>query len=267
MDKKIKKYAKSAENKIEKTYKKVPKKKVAAQIATYGIKQLIGGPYFDIANLFWSKSKGKVIKYAGSYAYESFLRSKYAREQINTIPIALVSLTVRSILNFLILSKLKTRIYWLDFLISIIVTIAITLLSPMFYISIKCHEQIFISYTNDFVDNFLGPNGWEYINNFKNKIVFSSCSCMILVLQFVEVSSRLLQEIIIHTLITGYISDSIQNYINATPRKLYYAIENFPDESRYVIPATYHIGQAKKCNTKNIIFRSLKPIKITHITI
>lgn len=282
--KKFRKYA-------GKAIKKVPKKKLINKAATYGLKKVIGGPYLDIFNLFYKKTKKKALSYAGSYAYDSFFRSKFAREKINTIPMSIIALIIRSASNFLVFSKLRTGIHWLDFIISMIITILVTILSPLFYTSISAHEEGFMTYTNNFVDNFLGPNGWEYVENIKNRLVLTLGITLIIILQFVNVSSRSLQELIVHTLITGYISEQILEWIDSllvnrrnnltetmitkseielavVPDKmnieedvehqitvLYIGMEYINHETQYIIPAVLPIRKAKRCHTKNRVFR------------
>ncbi len=250
--KKVKKYAKTA-------YQKVPKQKLATKAVTYGAKQLVGGTYFDLASLIWAKSQKKVLKYVGKYAYTELLKSKLARNQLNVIPISMASLILRSIINFLIFSRLKLGIYWLDFVISMMVTIMITLLSPVFYISIQSHEEIFMSYTNNFVDNFMGPQGWEYIENIKNRILFIGGFLLLITLQLIDINSRMLQEFIIHTLITGFVSDRIFQYLNKPPYRLYYAIEHIPVTYQYISTPDYVQRVPKeRAHTKNLVFRYMR---------
>jgi len=253
--KKIKKYA-------GKAIKKVPKKKLINKAATYGVKQLIGGPYLDIFTLFYKNTKKKALSYAGSYAYDSFFRSKFARQKINTIPMSIIALIVRTISNFLLFSRLRTGIHWLDFLISMIITIIITLFSPFFYTSVKAHEEAFLNYTNIFVDNFLGPDGWEYVENIKNRIVLTLGIILLIILQFVEVNSRYLQELIIHTLITGYVPDQILKWIESQPnnRVFYIGMEYVETEYQYILPAVIP-KKVKRCHTKNRVFRDLRPLR------
>jgi len=109
--KKVKKYASNA-------IKNVSKKEVINKAATYELSQIIGGPYLNLLSMIFKKSRKKVITYAGSYAYENLLRSKFALEKINIIPMTIVSMVFRTIFNFLLFSRLVTGIYWLDFIIS-----------------------------------------------------------------------------------------------------------------------------------------------------
>lgn len=253
----------------KKAYKKVPKKKLFKKATSYSLKQLVGGPYLTALDFVYNKSKKKVISYAGSYAYDSLLRSKFAREKINTIPMTLVTIIVRSILNVLLFSKFVTGYKILDFTISVIITIIITLLSPFLYKSVEVHKDGFMSYTNSFMDRFMGQDGWEYIETVKNRSLLTIGLTIIMLLQFIEVNSRYLQEIIVHTLITGFISDQIQKYIE-TPKVFWFDTGYIG--MQYIDPPIINIlGPHNKieykykpihmCHTKNIQIMGMKPLK------
>lgn len=252
----IKKYSK-------KVYKKVPKKKIAKKAAAYGLEQAVGGPYLTFLNFVFKKSKKKVLSYAGDYAYDRFFRSSFARQKINTIPIAVFSLIIRMILNFLLFSRLKIGIAWLDFVISMIITIIITVMAPIFYTSVSVHEDGFMRYTNTFIDNFLGPNGWDYVEDVKNKVVGVISIFLIMVLQIVEVNSRMLQLMIIHTVITGFVAGRIQIYMENMNKIsiVYYGMEMINPEIHYVKEILLPMKKAKRCHTKNRVIKKLRPCR------
>ena len=249
---------KKVKNIAQKAYKKVPKKKLVNKAATYGLKQVIGGPYLDIFNIFYKKSKKKVFSYAGSYAYTSLLRSKFARDKINALPMSIVATVVRTIVNFLIFSRLITGIKLFDFLLSMIVTIVITLMAPFFYTSIKAHEDMFLLHTNNFIDRFMGPGGWEYVETLKNRILLLIGIFLLIILQFVKINSRYLQEIIVHALITGFITDIIQRWIDIIPRvrQLHFGMTRIESEEHQLTFANYANQDCKRvnrCHTDNLI--------------
>ena len=256
-----------------KAYKKVPKKKLVNKAATYGVKQVIGGPYLDIIGILYKKTKKKAVSYAGSYAYDSFLRSKFARDKINSLPISLVALTVRIIANFLIFSRMITGIRLLDFGLSMIVTIVITLLAPFFYTSIKAHEETFLLHTNRFIDRFMGPGGWEYVEDAKNRLLFFVGVVLLIILQFIKIDSRYLQEMILHALITGFISDKIQRWIDevSTVRRLYYGMTNTQVDAYVLTPKNYVNTRYKRvnvCHTDNrVIIGGHKPQRAVVVSI
>lgn len=250
----------------KKAYKNVPKKKLINKAATYGVKQLVGGYYLDMFHWIYKKTKRKALNYAGSYAYESFFRSEFAREKINTLPISIVALVARTIFNFLLFSRLKTGIELLDFLVSVMVTVGVTLLSPLFYSAINTYHDGFMFYTNIFVDNFLGPDGWGYLDNIKNIIFLVLGVGVIVVLQFVEINSRYLQVLVIHLLLTGFISDQLEKWIDSVieSRRKWVDMEEITEDIRsvptYIVPVPLY-KKVNRCNTKNIIIRGLKPLR------
>ena len=260
----------------KKAYKKVPKKKIINKAATYGVKQLVGGTYLDLIGFFYKKSKKSAITYAGSYAYESFLRSKFARNKINSLPMSLVSFVIRIIANFLILSRLITGIKILDFTVSVILTIVITLTAPFFYTSIKAHEDMFLLYTNGIMDRFMGPGGWEYMEDIKNKFLLSIGILLLIVLQFVQVNSKSLQEIIVHMLITGIISDKLQGWVDNIPKikQVHYGMfstkEDIKRDMHILTPANFVSLSYKvpnECHTDNRVIMGMKEGKRIKISI
>ena len=247
--KKVKKIAKKA-------YKKMPKKELVGKAATYGVKKIIGGPYLDIFNIFYKKSKKTAISYVGTYAYDSFLRSKFARDKINTLPMSIVSMIIRVVFNFLIFSRLVTGIKMLDFVLSMIVTTIITLMAPFFYTSIKAHDDFFLLHTNYVIDRFMGPGGWEYIEKIKNRLLLSIGILLIFILQFIKINSRFVQEFIVHALITGFVSDLIQRWIDVPKiRQLHFGMtnvmaKNYQYQLSYVNDTIWR--KAHVCNTNNL---------------
>lgn len=246
-----------------KVYKNAPKKKLVKKAAIIGFKQILGGTYLDLASFFVSKSKKKIIKYAGSYAYDSFLRSKFAREKLNSLPMILVSTILRTITNFLIFSRIQTNLEWLDFLISIFITIIVTLTTPIFYKSISAHEKTFLYYTNILLDKFMGPGGWILMYRVKTVLVLSIGLILLSILQFVDVNSGYLQKIIIHTLITGFITEQIEQYINNINhvRVLYYGMGPIHHVEHHIIPISVKYKTSNICDTKNIVLIGLNPLK------
>lgn len=260
----------TTKKKIQKYIKKVPKKKIVTKAASYGIQQVIGGPYLDLLGLLYKKTRKKAVSYVGSYAYESFFRSKFAREKINAIPMSVISLILRFIFNFLVFSHLQTGIEWLDFIISMIITILITLLSPIFYTSIQAHEENFMRYTNIFINNFLGPNGWEYVERVKKGLFLTIGIFLIILLQWIEVNSRYLQGLIVHMMITGFISDQIMQYIVKLSeiKIVHIGMEYIDAQAQYISPVILPYRKVKQCNTKNIIIISgMKPLQISKVKI
>lgn len=261
--KKLKTVKKLAKDMIpEVNYKKIPKQKIFKKATLFGVSKIIGGPYLEVLGFLFNRTKKTVLSYAGSYAYESFFRSTFAKQKINIIPITILSLIIRSIFNFLLLYRLRFDIWYLDFIISVIVTIIITLTSPLFYKSIAVHDEVFMKYTNVFIDNFLGENGLEYLENIKNKLLFSSGIASVIVLNFMTIRS--LQEIIIHSLITGFITDKLQKWLDRNKMvRLYYGMGPTDPVNCMVLGPHNFMNVAYKlinyCHTDNRIILGSKP--------
>ena len=261
---------KKLKNVAKKTYKNIPKNQLVKKAGTFAFKQLFGGPYLNVASMIFGQTKDKLVSYAGTYAYENFARSRYARDKINAIPMFLVATVVKIIINFLIISRLKTGNHYFDFSVSIIITIVTTLLSPIFYTSVKAHEDSFMLYTNKFVDVILGPGGWERVETTKNRILFIVAVIIIGILEIIEINSRFIQEFIIHSLITGFFTDQLQRWFISQPYRdvRFISMTNIePVEPQIIIPINYNVRKIKRCNTKHIIIKGLKPIQAKIVSI
>lgn len=205
--KKLKKYS-------TKLYKKIPKKKVAVKAVSMGADFIGVTPYVKVAKYIVKRNKKKALSYAGSYAYDKVLRSLYIRDKINTLPMLVLTMIIRNIFAALLISNLQTGIYYLNFAISIILTSLITLLSPFFYKSIKAHEELFLQLTNNFMDRFMKPDGWEFIELSKNIVMGILGALFFILLFFMEITSSYIQEMIIHTMISNIISENMQKYLD-----------------------------------------------------
>ena len=254
---------KKFKNIAKKTYEQIPKKKIIGKAGTYVAKKIIGGPYLEIGNVFYKKAKKKAMEYAGKYAYEKLVRSEYARKNVNAIPMTIISLIIRIVFNFLLISRTKTGTWWLDFIFSIIITIIITLLSPFFYTSIKAHRDGFMYYTNIFLNGLLEPGDPEYIERLKNRVLIITGIILIIILQFVEINSMYVQVLVVHSLITGIISNMLQQWINSMRNRIIYIGMTYNyDESHQLGFDNYITIPYKKinyCHTKNRILLGLKP--------
>ena len=255
---------KLVKNYAKKVYKKAPKKKLIKKATTYGLKQFLG-PVFDIVSYAYKTNRKKVGKFVGSYAYDNFFRSEFARNKLNSIPIAIISMLVRVLINNLLISNLKTDYIKLNFFLSIVVTVFVTLLSPWIYRSVEVHKEGFFSITDRFISGLLGDSPLEYLEQIKNKILFSLGVLIMIVLNFVEINSRYVQEIIFHSLITGILSNLIENYVLTNKvSKCHYGMTRLePVTPLYITP--YNLVRSKfkmvrVCNTKNIEIMT-KPLK------
>ena len=256
---------KLVKNYAKKVYKKAPKKKLIKKATTFGLKQVLGGPAFDLISGIYKNNRAKVGKFVGSYAYDNFFRSEFARNKLNSIPIAIISMLVRVLINNLLISNLKTDYIKLNFFLSIVVTVFVTLLSPWIYRSVEVHKEGFFSITDRFISGLLGDSPLEYLEQIKNKILFSLGVLIMIVLNFVEINSRYVQEIIFHSLITGILSNLIENYVLTNKvSKCHYGMTRLePVTPLYITP--YNLVRSKfkmvrVCNTKNIEIMT-KPLK------
>ena len=83
---------------------------------------------------------------------------------------------------------------------------------------------------------------------------------IIIILQFVKISSRAVQEFIVHALITGFVSDQIQKWIYTVPKigQLHYGMTNVmsKNDEHHLTRANYYdptFRKAHVCDTKNLI--------------
>ena len=219
-----KKIIKGIKKLAQKTYKKFPKKnKIIGKASSIAAEQIIGGPYINVLKGTYKSVKKKAISHGGYYAYKKFLRSEFTKNHLNSVPIAILSLIMRTLVGALIISHTKVGLWWIDFTISIALTIIITLLSPFFFISIKAHESFFMDYTNLFIENLISSERGSYLENMKNVVLIGLCLLTIIILQFVEVNSGYLQIILIHTLTTGIVVDILERRMYSKIR-IYYGM-------------------------------------------
>ncbi len=113
----------------------------------------------------------------------------------------------------------------------------------------------------------MGPGGWDYVENAKNILLCSVGFIVILLLNFVTITSKDLQEILTHTLITGFISDQIQKYIDRVnkPKRLYYGMGPVdPPNVHSLGPHSSMSGvprRPSRCHTDNRVIMNLKPTR------
>lgn len=166
---------------------------------------------FSFISNWYEKGKNKLFDKGKTYALKKLVKSDYLKETTSIIPLTLVSVITKNIFNFLVTYRIRTDIYPLDFLISILVTVGFSLSSPFFY-----------NLTNHFIgpdiDNFskycidsFWKEGWVFFEYWKTRILGTIGVMGIVFLYFVEIDSRYCQETIIHLMITSTIVDAINN--------------------------------------------------------
>lgn len=141
-------------------------------------------------------------------ALEKFGRSKYARRQLSTVPTSIIAGLLKSIVNFLLLYRLATGYVVLDFFVSIIVTICLAIVSPIFYYMVKEREQDIIALTNHFADHAM-HHGYEYLLMWRGRTIAVSGAVAILFLLCFEVNSWYLIRTIVELLLSFWIVDQI----------------------------------------------------------
>lgn len=163
---------------------------------------------------FYSKIRSKTFSKLGLYALDKFIQSKYLRNNANTVPLTLLATILRGIINFLIISRLYTNVWGVDFLIGLCLTITLTLISPLFYDTLLyLWEEDILYFTNIIIDNLWDKDGLEFFETWKTRILGSLSVLIIIILFFVEINSRMIQEFLVHMLITGFIVDQSNQYI------------------------------------------------------
>lgn len=167
------------------------------------VRENVVKPVLDVIE----KRKTQALSTMGNYALEKFVESKFAREKANVIPLMIMTIVLRNIFDFLIFYRFRTSLWVINFIISVVVTVGTTMCTPLFYSIAETHKPEFLKFTNNAVDKLMGPNGFEYFIQMRTYVVLSISGVMILYLQFVPITSRDLQELIIHTLITSWLMD------------------------------------------------------------
>lgn len=144
-------------------------------------------------------------------AIERFIRSDYLTETVTILPLTLITILVRAIFNFLITSRIYTSYFILNFIMNLFVTVSLSLCSPIIYIGFhRTYEEELKEFSKIVLDS-VWLKGWIFIDQWKNRIFGSLGILTVIVLFFVEVNSRMIQEAIIHTIISSMIIDYLTN--------------------------------------------------------
>lgn len=159
------------------------------------------------------KLTNKAVNRFKKYALDKFIKSEYLRNSTNILPLTVITTIIRVIINFLLISRIKSGMYYLDFTISIICTILLSLLTPLFYDTISyLWENDVLAFTNLVVDSLWDVDGAHFFEIWKSRILGSITVSVIIILFFIEVTSRTIQEFLVHMMITGFITDKLNNY-------------------------------------------------------
>ena len=155
----------------------------------------------------YDKTTNKVTSTLTNIALDKFVKSEYLRDTTSILPLMLLTTMIRSVFNFLIVSRIKTEIYLIDFCVSILVTITLAFLSPYIYNHIaKMYDTEIKNFSKLVIDSYW-IEGWTFIERWKTIILGSSGIFIILILFVIELNSYMVQEFIFHTIISSAIID------------------------------------------------------------
>ena len=160
---------------------------------------------------YYKKVRDKATKTLADIALDKFVKSDYLRDTTTILPLTLLTTVTRSVFNFLITSRLKTDIYLFDFFLSLCITVFFSFYSPFLYniLNIILEKEV-----KDFSANFIESiwkDGFQYIQFWKVRIGSAIGIFLIFLLFFVEINSRMIQESIVHLLISSGIVDYLNN--------------------------------------------------------
>ena len=159
------------------------------------------------------KISNKALNNFKSYALDKFIKSEYLRNTSNIIPLTLITTLIRVIINFLLITRIKTNIYLIDFTISTLTTIILSLSTPLFYDTISyIWKNDILFFTNLAIDNLWDEDGMDFFEMWKSRILGSIGLLIIILLFFVEITSRIIQEFIVQMMITAVVTDKLNIY-------------------------------------------------------
>lgn len=162
-------------------------------------------------NKKYDKYYDKFMKKAKKYALKKFVRSEYLKETTSILPLTLITIVTRSIFNFLITSRLKIDIYVIDFTFSLFVTVIFSVYSPYLYNLFNKNLKEDVEDFSKFIIDSFWKEGWVFYEYWKVRILGTLGTIFIILLFFVEINSVMIQEFIIHTMISSAIVDYLNN--------------------------------------------------------
>lgn len=183
---------------------------LAQKAGSFLLDKAVGSPYVNIVVGAAKQIKQKYLPKVGTYAAKKFIRSKYAIDKLNTIPLVIFSSILRSIIGFLIFNNLKTGDRHTDFGISVCLTVVTTISSPFFFAMASSQSIFFENYTNILIKDISRTEGYNYYT--KRRILYKTIIMIfiIVVLNFVTITSFYIQEIIFHSLVSSWIVEIIE---------------------------------------------------------
>lgn len=157
------------------------------------------------------ETQDQALAQVGKYALKTFGKSKYARTTLNTIPTSIIANLLKAVVNFLILYRLNTGTYWVDFCVSMLVTIITAAISPIFYVLVKEREADLLKFSNHFADQVM-IQGVDYLRMWQSRSAIVIGIIAIIFLLFVEVNSEYLIKVIIEYLLAFWVVDKVNQF-------------------------------------------------------
>lgn len=204
------------------------------------------------------------------------LKSDYAKRTYDFIPTWLISYILRLIVDFMLYYRLRlpTELspylyYPLNMLIAVVVSVGVTMASPLFIDIVLQYEKHIQKFVNGVADRM----SWEYYYTWQTRIVVAISLILIVVLCFVQISSMWAIECIIHTLMCGFILSIYEEWkiTIMKPQNVYYEeIDVTVKSSKYVVVATRKESYAKKDyidSTSMVIYDYKQPSRAKKVNI
>lgn len=161
---------------------------------------------------FYEQKKSQVLSKLGTYAIERFGNSQYARTSLNSIPLSLLASLLKGTVSFLLLFRLQTNYYAINFIISMMVTVVCAFISPVFYLVAREHEKDLLTFSNHVADRLIQPGGILYLIKLRNIAVLSISAFVIVFCLFVDVTSWYIINTIIEFLIGFWVVDQVNQF-------------------------------------------------------
>lgn len=183
-------------------------------------------------NKKWERIQSAALKKVGKYAWGRFATANVTRNYANMIPLMIVSMIIRMFVNWILFYRLRSGRWFLDFCIAIVISVFTSVISPFFYAIAETKKKELLKITNNTLDHLFGIQptssgqiGWAYLLDMRNKIFLCICCFLLIVLQFVEITSYDIQEFIIHLLISSWIVDKFQQWQEYIMRPKWFVVE------------------------------------------
>lgn len=162
-------------------------------------------------NKYYDKTKNVVTSKVAGIALDKFIKSEYLRDTTSIIPLTVLTTLIRVTFNFLITSRLQTDNYIFNFILSLFFTVFLTLTSPYIYNIIqRTYHQEIQNFSQSVIDSYR-EEGWIFLDIWRRKILGSLGIFLIILLFFVDINSRFIQEFIFHTMISSILVDYLTN--------------------------------------------------------